>query len=159
MNVATLSGPRPPPKTVFCHNLIDFNRTFPLQKTILPFNKFPPTKEIPVHLRNHIQRNMVEAPTTSCIVAQNITLLVAICQQFCVPSTNPSGDMGGLSALWHLLATLWGWEIYLPKSTCQWAFLLKSTKRRKVGTNTFLCANFHDQETLNSAVSYRLGGL
>ncbi len=71
-----------------CHNLIDFNRTFPFQKTIVPFNKFPPTKEIPIHTRNHIQRNMVEAPTASCIVAQNMTLLVAICQQFCVPSTN-----------------------------------------------------------------------
>lgn len=119
--------PPPPPKTVFCHNLIDFNRTFPFQKTILPFNKFPPRKEIPVHMRNHIQRNMVEA---SCIVAQNMTHLVTICQQFCVPSANWSVDMGGLSTLWHLLATLWGWT-YLPKSTCQWAFLVKSTKEKK----------------------------
>lgn len=150
--------PHPPKKTVFCNNLIEFNRTFHFQKTILPFSEFPPTKEIPVHKRLHIQRNIVEAPTASCIVAQNTILLVAICQQFCVPSTNWSGDMGGLSALWHLLATLWGWTSCLSQLVNENSNL-SLLKRRKVSTTTFLCANFHDQETLNSAVSYRLGGL
>jgi len=66
----TLCPPHPPKKAVFCNNLIEFYRTFHFQKTILPFSEFPPTKEIPVHMRLHIQRNIVEAPTASCIVAQ-----------------------------------------------------------------------------------------